>query len=447
MADYLTPDQITARLQTAGTNPSSLCTFGTCPNATPGDSANGIAGRNPPYVKISAASSPVQPRIGVVIIGGLHAREWAPPDALVSFIETMLATNGTQSVSYPFWVQHDPATGDPLPPGGPIYYPGFIVDDRTVRSIFANIDLYIAPLMNPDGRAFSRIPNPTNLWWRKNRRTGSPACIDGHGLDQGVGVDINRNFDIAWDIQKLYEFTFLVDIRTLTTACPGTTPQAHEAGDSYAGPSAMSEAETKNVAWLQQQGARVFVDVHSAGPDIIYPWGIAKQTQNTDPKQNIRNQGLDGTRNRTYAEYIPQLTDQRLFILGGRMQSKVRDTQAIDARASAELNQKPQARRFSAEYQVGPSAAALYLTSGVAPDYHFSQQFQLAADYTETATPPELLAYTIECGSQAQGFFWPDYANEFPKIEREVHAALWGMLSYVASPQFGIASIWPFASP
>ncbi len=444
MPSYLRADDITTRLQAAAARPENLCTFGTCPNATPGDPANNIAGRNPPFVEIHATTTPATPRTVVVVTGGVHAREWAPPDALVSFVEKMLDTKGTDPASYPLLTQNSPPSLPfPTSPDTPILYPAFTMNARSVQRIFNNIDLYIAPLMNPDGREFSRMPQSIVSWWRKNRRGNAGQCLDTLGNDQGIGVDINRNFDIGWEFTTLYASSFQSQIKAVATACPGppTSNVQHDAGETFRGSVKMDEPEVKNMDWLQKKGARVFCDVHSAGPRIVYPWGLANGNQSKFPKQNIKNQSLDGTRDGTYAEFVPTATLARMYVLGGRMQHCVRGTQTLDPRLDSAKD--PSRQRFTGEYDVSSSGQGLYVAPGAGEDYHFSRQFTVNASSTEKAAPPELFAYTIECGSQAQGSFWPDRTFEFPKIEREVHAALWGMLSFIASPAFTLPITWP----
>jgi hypothetical protein len=170
----------------------------------------------------------------------------------------------------------------------------------------------------------------------------------------------------------------------------------------------------------------------------MYPWGIALQNQTTDPTMNIHKP--INNRDKNYAEYIPSETQARLQSLAGRMQAMVRQTQTIDSRL--DLQKKPALQRFAGEYDVAQSAAGLYVTTGACDDFHFSRQFSVNASNSETANPPELFAFTFECGTDAQGGFWPDRVNEFPKIEREVHAAIWGLLSFVASPTFSAPASW-----
>ena len=145
MPSYLSADDITTRLENAATTLEHFCVFGTCPNAMPGDSANGISGRNPPvrrdYVSHHSAANP---RIVVCLnLRGVHAREWAPPDALVSFVETMLATKGIAPVQLS---PADPAVAAvcpfPTDPDTPMLYPAVTpLMPLSVQRIFNTIDL------------------------------------------------------------------------------------------------------------------------------------------------------------------------------------------------------------------------------------------------------------------------------------------------------------------
>src|SRR3989442_1610021 len=82
-----------------------------CTRSGPGDWAVGWAGGKSGYVKISktTANNPAQ-RWPVLLTGGVHARELAPPDALVSFLGKLLAAYAASSaITYPAWT--DPVGG------------------------------------------------------------------------------------------------------------------------------------------------------------------------------------------------------------------------------------------------------------------------------------------------------------------------------------------------
>ena len=77
--------------------------------------------------------------------------------------------------------------------------------------------------------------------WRKNRRVFS----------NGVGVDQNRNYSQGW-----------------SSSCAGSTSVP---SDTYKGPSAASEAETRAmVAWSEAERFAKVIDYHSSGREVLY---------------------------------------------------------------------------------------------------------------------------------------------------------------------------------
>ena len=89
-------------------------------------------------------------RPGVFFLGGIHAREWGSSDILINFIEQLEQAylNGT----------------------------GITLGPKTftaskIKSIVDDLDIYVFPQANPDGRNYSMN---TEALWRKNRRTAAP---------------------------------------------------------------------------------------------------------------------------------------------------------------------------------------------------------------------------------------------------------------------------------
>jgi Zinc carboxypeptidase len=396
---YLTAATIESRLASLATTYPSLCTRLTFPNLTHDR-------RQVSY--INSAMVPIGSRPAVLITGGVHAREWVPPDAVLSFAEKLFrAYNTRRAISYP--VFRDTADR--------INYKAFSIPWGDVKKIVERLDLYIAPLVNPDGRVFSQSFLPANVDWRKNRRPPTPP-------DTEFGVDINRNFDIAWDFDLYYDATTANKINN-----SGFVSRSNTSSDTYHGPSSASEPEAKNVQWLvANQGIKFFLDVHSYGRTILYPWSIEdnqsrEQLKNfTNPTWNTRRDGVGGT----YGEYFPNdlvnprglLLDQHK-LLANRMKDSIVKTASADPRFISRSTYKVE------------QSLLLYPTpiTGVADDYIFSRQFL-------TNPASTVFAYTLECGSDinGEGGFKPDdFTNKYPKIEREVHAAIWGFLSYAAS--------------
>ncbi|RKT19648.1 murein tripeptide amidase MpaA [Streptomyces sp. 1114.5] len=314
-------------------------------------------GRTAHALKIGAPAG--IPKPCVMMIGGVHAREWGSCEILVHLAADLLEAhqNGT-GLGY-----HDTT---------------FTADQ--VLSLLRRLDLVIFPLVNPDGRLYSQTVKPM---WRKNRNphnNGSqsdPAC---------VGVDLNRNYDF------LFDFTTAFD--------PNAHPQVSTNPCDryvYAGPSAFSEPETRNVRWLLDRFPRTrwFVDVHSYSKDMLYNWGD-DENQSVDPAMNFRNHAFDGKRglpgDLTYAEYIPKGDEDAAVLLAEAFCLGVHGVRGV--------TYKPM------------SGFHLYPTSGTSDDYVYSRHFV-------NPDREKVLGFTVEWGTA----FHPPWA-EMQEIVLEVDAGL-----------------------
>lgn len=275
---------------------------------------------------------------GLLLLGGVHAREWVPPDALVAFAADLLEAY---------------ATGTGLAYGGASY------PADQVRTLLETRNVFVFACVNPDGRAHSQAVAAS---WRKNRRPGppgSPGC---------VGVDVNRNFDFLWD----HLARFAPDSGVSASADP-CDPSV------YRGPSAASEPETQDVVWLLDTYPRIrwHVDVHSAVPVVLHSWG-SDENQSTTPGDNFRNTALDPVRGRVgdgIGEYLPTSDQDVVVELASRLDAGV-------------------AAASGTGYGV-EQAMTLYPTSGASDDYAFSRHL---VDPTRT----KVLAWTVECGTSFQ---------------------------------------------
>jgi murein tripeptide amidase MpaA len=200
-------------------------------------------------------------RRGLLLLGGVHARELVNPDLLVS-LALKLCQASAANAGLTFGAKSYPAA--------------------TVQTIVNTLDLILFPLVNPDGRAYVQSPTGDEMW-RKNRNPNP-------GLP-GPGVDINRNFDFLWS-------------SGIGTSADSTT-------EIYKGSAPFSEPETRNVRSLLDTytNIRCCVDVHSYSEDVLYPWGD-DDDQTTDPGMNFRNSAFNSVRgipgDTLYKEYIPQ---------------------------------------------------------------------------------------------------------------------------------------------
>jgi carboxypeptidase T len=117
-------------------------------------------------------------------------------------------------------------------------------DLAPVRRWLQRGEIWVAPMVNPDGHEFSRTQDRL---WRKNRRTN---------VDGSIGVDPNRNYGYMWGT---------LNINT----------SSHVPSDqTYVGPRAFSEPETQAVRNLvARELFRGVITYHSFSQLILYPWG------------------------------------------------------------------------------------------------------------------------------------------------------------------------------
>jgi len=319
-------------------------------------------------VRVAADLATARPT--VVLFAGVHAREWGGPDILVSFLQRLTAA---------------------ISDGAEIALPGYTVPTADVERIGNGLDVVVFPQANPDGRAYS-MRTDGNEMWRTNRR---PSPVG--------GVDVNRNYDWLWDFRRYF------DPRALTR---GEVSVSDTRGnDTYHGPEAFSEPETRNVAWLVDRypTTRFLTDVHSFSELILYPWGD-DDNQTTKPEQNFHNPAFDRKRGllaqnghpdaRRYGEYLDPTHRQHLIEIGTRMRHAV---QSVNGRTYT-LQQ----------------GAQLYGTSGTSDDWSFARHILDPAR-------PVIYPYTIEFGRElpndVAASFHPPYAD-MEKIIDEVVAGL-----------------------
>lgn len=163
-----------------------------------------------------SASMPSTPIL--LIVGGHHAREWISAEVALRIL-LMLQKQHSES--------------------------------RRVRRLLSELRVCVVPNLNPDGYVFSWEPGwsgtvPKRMW-RKNRRLLPTA---------DVGVDLNRNYDVAWN-----------------SADGGSDTPSSEV---YRGPSPLSEPETRSFSqWHAKLPIVAFVSIHSYGTDILYPLGYS----------------------------------------------------------------------------------------------------------------------------------------------------------------------------
>ncbi len=118
---------------------------------------------------------------------------------------------------------------------------------RVARWVEEN-EIWVVPILNPEGYKYIVDNNLASPWWRKNLRDNNGNGKVDHDYD---GVDLNRNYDYNWHYG-------------------GST---NPADWTYRGPFAFSEKETQAKRDLASKKKFVVsVSYHSYGEEVMYSW-------------------------------------------------------------------------------------------------------------------------------------------------------------------------------
>lgn len=335
---YLNVTEVESALVALNTIYPGTCELITLPNAT-------HEGRISHAIRIGLGALDNRP--GILFAGGQHAREWGSCEICINTATDLLAAYAAN-------------TG--------LTYGGRSFSATTIRRIVEDAQVFIYPLVNPDGRNHSQLVEPM---WRKNRNPGG-------------AVDLNRNYDVLWDFN---------------TAMHPSSPLVVSDDPSsgfYHGAAPFSEPETQNVKWMLDTYPQIrwSIDIHSYSQLLYHNWGH-DENQVTDPAQNFTNAAFDGQRGLSgdaYGEYLPSGDLGTQCGLVGRMQAALASVRGIT-------------------YKTGQSFA-LYPTTGTLTDYPYSRHI----------ANPALIkthGFLIEWGTE----FQPPWA-EMENIILDVSSAL-----------------------
>lgn len=204
-------------------------------------------------------------RTGIVITGCHHAREW-------------------MSMEAPLHVAHQLVEG--------------YETDEAMRNRVDNSEIWVVPLVNPDGYEYSRT---TDNWWRKNRRPASNIhCGPDHGR-MGMGVDLNRNYHDGipghgWVYRDAGD-------DPCSTRDDGRATSDNPDSDTYRGPYGASEMEVRHLLDLELGRGNVkgILDHHGYGQMILYPWGNKHdQVENVQAYREVGQAMNDALQDETY---------------------------------------------------------------------------------------------------------------------------------------------------
>ena len=348
-------------------------------------------GRTTKYLRIGRLDAGNASRNKVVLTGGIHAREWVPPMALTNLAMKLLKA------------KHDSSS---------IALGGAVFSSTDVDRIIEHVDLYIAPMINPDGYEHSRTQD---RMWRRNRAPAPPAnapdvtyiapCAP--DKDAAIGVDINRNFDVVWKFEDFYIADAIAQGRV------GSSSNPCDISQQFRGAHAFSEAESKNVKSLLDKDPAFYCDCHMFGPVVFHAWGI-EQNRKVPGATPTLNPGRvrDGTWPAGTAPGTLGFNDYK---------EPIGSTFIAEVRALAGLMADATGLATGRRYGIQPGAAPGALT-GAADDYATSKNLGGAK--------PAIKAFTLECHDK----FIVDFATEYRGIERELQAAVMALLRHAAVP-------------
>jgi hypothetical protein len=177
---------------------------------------------------------------GVLAYAQEHAREWVPPLVTIETAERLLRNYAT--------------------------------DGRT-KQLVNNLDIWIAPSINPDGGHYSFYD------FNSQRRNMTRYCPQTGNFDflarNTWGVDNNRNYD---------EYSLFDGYSGASTSCTS---------DTYAGPSELSEPENRNVDWMAAKpNMRFAMNLHSSGNYFMWsPGSYATPGRVSAPRPTLEQEG------------------------------------------------------------------------------------------------------------------------------------------------------------
>ncbi|SCL72180.1 M14 family metallopeptidase [Micromonospora peucetia] len=189
---------------------------------TDGLSAPASVSRDPhPVYAIRIGKHRDGSKLGVLAYAQEHAREWVPPLVTVETAERLLRN---------------------------------YAHDRRTRELLDNLDIWIAPSVNPDGGHYSFYDFNSQ---RKNMTNHCPTTGAADFLARNSwGVDNNRNYT---------EYSLFDGYSGASSSCTSGT---------YAGPSELSEPENRNLDWLASRpNIKFSMNLHSSGNYFMWSPG------------------------------------------------------------------------------------------------------------------------------------------------------------------------------
>lgn len=180
-------------------------------------------------LKVTGEKAQAQNKGIMLMISGLHAREYTPPELVSRWIEEQVDGYGKNA---------------------------------SITVLLDHTEIYAILQANPDGRELAETDRP--LYQRKNQRP-SPGCSPG---DQGV--DLNRNFPFQWGLNSGSSGNICSPIYRGTE--PASEPEVQAIVDFSK--SIFPEDQRKDVydEPYPDTVKGVFLDIHSWSEVLVWPW-------------------------------------------------------------------------------------------------------------------------------------------------------------------------------
>jgi len=143
--------------------------------------------------------------------------------------------------------------------------------DSFTQTLLDLVDVYIVPIVNPDGYVYSHT---ADRYWRKNRQPNA---------DGSIGTDLNRNWDADWN--------------------GGESTSTSPSSDIYVGLAPFSATEATVLKNYMEAVPNLVghLDIHSYSALVLGPWGYSN-TQSPDHAEivslgNLMNDAISNTNN------------------------------------------------------------------------------------------------------------------------------------------------------
>ena len=217
-------------------------------------------GRDIWMVKLSDNVNQQEDEPEVLLLGAHHGNEKPSFQILIYFIEHLVEYYEKPNTDddHDGYVNEDPIDGVDNDEDGEIDEDP---SEERVRTIINTTEIYLIPMVNPDGV-------------EANTRKNVAPNYGLFGLRSEItsyGVDLNRNYDYGWLLVFLFPRLYL-----------GST-SLYDTSSTYRGERPFCENETKAIkAFVETHDIKISISYHTYGELILFPWGYSVQPTKDD---------------------------------------------------------------------------------------------------------------------------------------------------------------------